>query len=94
MHNAVSMALSDWIRARDPGKGGGQVIAQEIPEFQREIPPRVVPQKRVQQRATVHFVDVPVPQVTSQERISERIQRKSSMLLCCMVFQERSSARI
>ena len=52
--------------ARDYERRG---IAQEIPEVQ--VPPRVAP-RRVQQR-TVQFVDAPVPQVSSQERISERI---------------------
>ena len=68
VHNTVSMAL------RDPAEGRGQVIAHEIPEVQREVPPRVVPQKREQRRTAVRFEDVPVPQVTSQERISERIR--------------------
>ena len=48
---------------------GRQEIARAIPEVQ--VPPRVAP-RRVQQR-TVRFVDAPVPQVSSQERISERI---------------------
>ena len=52
--------------ARDQGRRG---IAQEIPEVQ--VPPRVAP-RRVQQR-TVRVMDAPVPQVSSQERISERI---------------------
>ena len=51
------------------GGAGGQVIAQVIPEVQ--VPPRVIP-RRVQQR-TNRLADAPVPQITSQERISGRI---------------------
>ena len=54
----------------DPGEGGGgQAIAQEIPEVQV---PRL---RRVQQR-TGRSADAPVPQATSLERISERIQEQ------------------
>ena len=71
------------------------MIAQEIPEVQGEGPPRVVPQKRVQQHTALHFVDVPVPQVIPQERFSERIQGQIVDVPVPQVIpQERFSERI
>ena len=62
--------LRAFMQTLDPGQGGGggQGIAQEIPEVQ-------VPRRRRVQQRTVRFEDVPVPHV-SQERISERIQEQ------------------
>ena len=62
--------LRAFLQALDPGEGGGggQGIAQEIPEVQ-------VPRRRRVKQRTVRFEDVPVPHVP-QERISERIQEQ------------------
>ena len=89
----LARAFWSWVRAHDPGEGGegGQVIAQEIPEFQ--VRPQVV-RWRVQQR-TVRFADAPVPQATSLERISERIQEQIADAPKLQgISQERISERI
>ena len=84
--------------ARDPGGGGGQAIAQEIPEVQ-------VPRRRRVQQRDVRFEDVPVLHVP-QERISERIeeqivavpqsspQKRISERIVQTIPQKRTSKRI
>ena len=93
--NKLSAGLQGRLRAfmqtLDPGEGGGgQVIAQEIPEVQVPRRRRVQPQERISERIQEQVVDARESRSIPQKRISERVME---LTVERDIPQERTSER-